>query len=145
MCPQAGQLAQPWIRLRSPSREEEESRRANRSTRIAAPAAFSRFVSGTRTGVLQTGQRAGFRQVQVMGVRVPANAPKSPPPRRRIRSSPLRRMLAHHGASPAMRDGTPREIVEVLSQLNRAEMEGRREGLELDELHHFLPAGPFPP
>jgi len=71
VCPQDGQLAQPWIKLRSPSREEEVSRRANFSTRIAAPAALSRFVSGTRTDVLQIGQRAGLRQVHPMDAGVP--------------------------------------------------------------------------
>lgn len=71
VCPQAGQLAHPWIRLRRPSRDDEVSRRANFSTRIAAPAELSRFVRGTRTGVLQIGQRAGLRQVHPMSAGVP--------------------------------------------------------------------------
>lgn len=71
LCPHDGQLAHPSISRRSPSRDVDESRRANRSTRIAPPAWFSRFERGTRTGVLQIGQRAGFLQVQVMGDRVP--------------------------------------------------------------------------
>jgi hypothetical protein len=39
------------------------------------------------------------------------------------------------------------ELVEVLKQLNRAEMEGEGEviGLEIDELRHFLARGPLPP
>ncbi|MFY9717649.1 MAG: hypothetical protein WAK40_06935 [Thermoplasmata archaeon] len=38
------------------------------------------------------------------------------------------------------------ELVEVLKQLNRAEMEGEGEviGLEPEELHHFLAKGPLP-
>jgi hypothetical protein len=37
------------------------------------------------------------------------------------------------------------EMVEVLRQLNRAEMEEPDgEGLELHELHHFLTHGPYP-
>src|ERR1700686_5175023 len=64
VCPQAGQAHDPWISRRRPSRLAVESRRANRSTRIAAPEELSRLLSGTRTGVLQTGHRAGFRQVQ---------------------------------------------------------------------------------
>jgi len=38
------------------------------------------------------------------------------------------------------------ELVEVLKQLNRGEMEeeGGVEGLEIDELHHFLARGPLP-
>jgi hypothetical protein len=39
------------------------------------------------------------------------------------------------------------ELVEVLKQLNRAEMEGEGEvvGLETEELRHFLSRGPLPP
>lgn len=38
------------------------------------------------------------------------------------------------------------ELVEILKQLNRAEMEGEGEvvGLETDELRHFLARGPLP-
>jgi hypothetical protein len=38
------------------------------------------------------------------------------------------------------------ELVEVLKQLNRAEMEGEGEviGLETEEIHHFLARGPLP-
>ncbi|MGB6500150.1 MAG: hypothetical protein WBG19_01940 [Thermoplasmata archaeon] len=38
------------------------------------------------------------------------------------------------------------EIVEVLKQLNRAEMEGEGEviGLETEEIRHFLARGPIP-
>ena len=39
------------------------------------------------------------------------------------------------------------ELVEVLKQLNRSEMEGDEEvvGLEPEELRHFLARGPLPP
>jgi hypothetical protein len=66
VCPQLGQEQVPWMSRRSPSRFAEESRRANRSTSTAAPLDDSRLESGTRTGVLQMGQRANVRQVHPM-------------------------------------------------------------------------------
>ena len=80
VCPHDGQLVHPWISRRRPSRDVEESRRAKRSTRIAAPAELSRFVSGTRTGVLQIGQRAGFRQVHAIERSVTPPGLKAPRP-----------------------------------------------------------------
>jgi hypothetical protein len=134
--PQAGHVAYPWISRRNPSRDDEESRRANRSTSSAPPAEFSRLVSGTRTGWLQTGQRAGFRHVQVMEGRYLRVAPIKP------------------AAAPAAMAGAPGEgaaarmhelMVAVLRQLNKAETEEPEgEGLEPDEILDLLRRGGLP-
>jgi len=147
--PHDGQFDHPWIRRRSPSRDDDESRRANFSTRIAAPAEFSRFVSGTRTTVLQIGQWAGFRQLHAM---VAGTYSRLPSISRRAETwrdtfifpSPPSRGMAGTPAEEALELRT--EIVEVLKQLNRAEMEGEGEviGLESDEIRHFLARGPLP-
>ena len=147
VCPQDGQFAQPWMSWRRPSREVEESRRANRSTRMEPPAALSRFVSGTRTGVLQMGQRAGLRQVQTIQ-------------REKLLAADRKKPAAHCVATficlpadVAWMNGTPveaaaelrDELLEILRQLNRAEMEEPGdEGLELDELHHLLARQKYP-
>ena len=149
--PHEGQLAHPWISRRRPSREVEESRRANRSTRMAAPEAFSRLVSGTRTGVLQIGHRAGLRHVQAMGTGG-TNAPplKARPP---TREAPSATGLKNRGGlrgpvgAPAAGDAAELrgELLELLKLLNRAEEEQRDvDGYELAELHHLLARARYP-
>ena len=64
--PQVGQVVDPWMSRRNPSRPSEESRRANRSMSTEAPVEFSNSDRGTRTGVLQTKQRGIRRQVHAM-------------------------------------------------------------------------------
>jgi hypothetical protein len=152
--PHAGHDANPSIRRRSPSRDADESLLANLSTRIAAPDALSRFDSGTRTGVLQIGQRAGLRQVHVMA------PPGSPPPSLKA-SGPARGRERAEGrsvataerimrprrrtgamATPATSDPVRATFVAILQQLNRAESihEGRAvdQALYLDDLERTL-------
>ena len=150
--PQDGQLAHPWMSRRSPSREVDESRRANRSTRMAAPEAFSRFVRGTRTGVLQIGHRAGLRHVhaiEILGTTSPplkARRPaRSAPPVRdepqEPRPAPVPVTERDEGQAAELRS----ELLELLRLLNRAEMEEADvDGYELRELHHLLTRGAYP-
>lgn len=146
--PHDGQLPTPSMSPRSLSREDDESRRANRSTRIEPPAALSRFVSGTRTGVLQMGQRAGLRQVHVMGEEgVLAMR------RKKAAAHSVAIFMSRKDGPTSAMDGSPadaalelrEEIFEILRQLNRAEMEEPDgEGLELNELYHLLSRQKYP-
>jgi hypothetical protein len=67
--PHVGHVDHPSMSRLSPSRDDDESLRANLSTRIAAPEEPSRFDSGTLTAVLQIGHRAGLRQVHAIASR----------------------------------------------------------------------------
>jgi hypothetical protein len=65
--PQTEHDAAPWVSRRKPSRLPEESRRANRSMSVDAPADVSSSESGSRVGVLQTVHRGIRRQVHAIG------------------------------------------------------------------------------